>query len=87
MKNLNKTKIPIFSSHSVFFVSKGNLFDVNWYSRFKSTYLQCLIYADDIAVLTESASGLQKKLKKLKAYSADWCLNVKGERHLQYIVL
>ena len=28
MKSLNKTETPIFNIRSVFFVSKGNLFDV-----------------------------------------------------------
>ena len=42
----------------------------------KNTYLHCLMYADDVVVLSESALDLQEKLKKLEAYCADWCLNV-----------
>ena len=42
----------------------------------KNTYLHCLMYADDVVILSESALGLQEKLKKLEAYCADWCLNV-----------
>ena len=34
------------------------------------------MYADDVVILSESALGLQEKLKKLEAYCADWCLNV-----------
>ena len=42
----------------------------------KITYLHCLMYADDVVILSESALGLQEKLKKLEAYCADWCLYV-----------
>ena len=34
------------------------------------------MYADDVVILSESALGLQEKLKKLEAYCADWGLNV-----------
>ena len=42
----------------------------------KNTYLHCLMYADDVVILSESALGLQEKLKKLEACCADWYLNV-----------
>ena len=38
--------------------------------------LHCLMYADDVIILSESASGLQEKLKILENYCSDWCLNV-----------
>ena len=38
--------------------------------------LHCLMYADDVIILSESASGLQEKLKILENYCSDWCLKV-----------
>ena len=34
------------------------------------------MYADDVVILSESAAGLQNKLRKLENYCADWCLDV-----------
>ena len=38
--------------------------------------LHCLMYADDIVLLSTSASGLQEKLNKLNDFCQDWCLGV-----------
>ena len=38
--------------------------------------LNCLLYADDVILLSQNEVGLQKCLKKLKSYCADWCLEV-----------
>ena len=38
--------------------------------------LHCLMYADDIVLLSTSASGLQEKLNKLNDFCQDWCLEV-----------
>lgn len=46
----------------------------------KNRYLHCLMYADDVVILSESASGLQEKLKRLEDYCADWCLNVNVDK-------
>ena len=42
--------------------------------------LHCLMYADDVVILTESATGLQEKLNKLEEFCADWCLNVNTDK-------
>ena len=38
--------------------------------------LHCLMYADDIILLSSSAKGLQEKLNILGKYCDDWCLTV-----------
>ena len=38
--------------------------------------VHCLMYADDIVLLSSSAQGLQCKLDKLHSYCKEWCLNV-----------
>ena len=38
--------------------------------------LHCLMYADDIVLLSTSASGLQEKLNKFNDVCQDWCLEV-----------
>ena len=38
--------------------------------------LNCLMYADDIVLLSTSSTGLQDKLDKLSKYCNDWCLDV-----------
>ena len=40
------------------------------------TLINCLMYADDIVLLSNSADGLQQKLYKLQEYCNDWCLSV-----------
>ena len=48
--------------------------------KLQNKYLHCLMYADDVVILSESAVGLQNKLEKKKKkpenYCADWCLDV-----------
>lgn len=38
--------------------------------------VNCLMYADDVILLSSSATGLQKRLDKLGKYCNDWCMNV-----------
>ena len=38
--------------------------------------VHCLMYADDIVLLSSSAQGLQCKLDRLHSYCKEWCLNV-----------
>lgn len=38
--------------------------------------LHCLLYADDLVLLSTSPEGLQSKLDCLEKYCNDWCLNV-----------
>jgi retron-type reverse transcriptase len=42
--------------------------------------LMCLMYADDIVLLSESASGLQNSLNALKGYCSNWGLNVNQKK-------
>ena len=38
--------------------------------------VHCLMYADDIILLSKSAKGLQEKFDILNTYCKDWCLTV-----------
>ena len=38
--------------------------------------VHCLMYADDIILLSKSVKGLQEKFDILNAYCKDWCLTV-----------
>jgi hypothetical protein len=38
--------------------------------------VHCLMYADDIILLSKSAKGLQEKLDILNTYCKGWCLTV-----------
>ena len=38
--------------------------------------VDCLMYADDIVILSDTEKGLQKRLDILQAYCMKWCLNV-----------
>ena len=40
------------------------------------TLINCLMYADDNVLLSNSADDLQQKLYKLQEYCNDWCLSV-----------
>ena len=39
-------------------------------------YINCLLYADDLVLMSLSESGLQKQLDKLDEYCKDWGLNI-----------
>ena len=38
--------------------------------------LDCLMYADDVILLSSSSAGLQSKLDLLQAFCEDWCLSI-----------
>ena len=38
--------------------------------------LNCLMYADDVILLSKSDMGLQRCLKKLESYCERWCLDI-----------
>jgi len=42
--------------------------------------VHCLMYADDIILLSSSAQGLQQKLNRLNEYCKDWCLNINTDK-------
>ena len=38
--------------------------------------LNCLMYADDIVIMSTSAEGLQQRISILEKYCSDWCMKV-----------
>ena len=38
--------------------------------------IDCLMYADDIVIFSNTKSGLQKKVDKLHEYCKEWCLEI-----------
>jgi hypothetical protein len=38
--------------------------------------INCLMYADDVILLSQTEVGLQSKLHKLQSFCNDWCLEV-----------
>ena len=42
--------------------------------------IHCLMYADDIILLSTSAAGLQEKLNLLDKFCQDWCLSVNTQK-------
>ena len=85
-ENLPHVSIPaLASSKAVFSPPLFNLFIADLPSIFHEScdpvtlhnrILSCLMYADDLVLLSESEKGLQNSLDKLKAYSKKWNLTV-----------
>ena len=48
--------------------------------RLSTAYLHCLIYADEVVLLSASAAGMQDKLKRLEEFCDDWRLNVNTDK-------
>ena len=48
--------------------------------RLDNTDLSCLLYADDLILLSESKAGLQKCLSKLEIYAKKWILNINKKK-------
>ena len=42
--------------------------------------LQCLLYADDIVVFSETKNGLQRCMKKIEAYTEKWKMNLNRKK-------
>ncbi|XP_063426826.1 uncharacterized protein LOC134710401 [Mytilus trossulus] len=42
--------------------------------------IHCLMYADDIVILSNSAEGLQEKLNELHNFCNDWCLDINTKK-------
>ena len=61
----------------IFINDLPDIFDISCHGVDIGTYhLNCLLYADDVILLSQSEVGLQNCLKKLENYCADWCLDV-----------
>ena len=61
----------------IFINDLPDIFDISCHGVDIGTYhLNCLLYADDVILLSQSEVGLQYCLKKLENYCADWCLDV-----------
>ena len=52
----------------------------------ESVSLNCLLYADDLVVMSETETGIQNCLNKLHVYCKKWCLQIHMNR-TQYFVI
>lgn len=88
---LEKGSTPFFKSHvgvkqgcnlsptlfNMFINDIPNLFNSSCAPvKLGKTELNCLLYADDLVLLSESKSGLQNCLTKLGSYTKKWKLNI-----------
>ena len=48
--------------------------------KLSDLYVHCLMYADDLVLMSLTADGLQNKLNKLDAYCKDWSLEVNKKK-------
>ena len=48
--------------------------------RLNNSKVDCLLYADDLVILSTSEEGLQRKLNKLENYCATWRLGLNEEK-------
>lgn len=44
--------------------------------KLHDTVLNCLMFADDLVIISQSATGLQKCLNNLQQYCSKWCLTI-----------
>lgn len=66
---------PIF--FNIFLSDLPNIFDLNCHPvKLNNTSLHCLLYADDLILLSESSDGLQNAIDKLHQYCLKWKLIV-----------
>ena len=73
--NLSPTLFNIFMN------DVPNLFDDSCDPvRLGNTNLNCLLYADDLVLLSESQKGLQSCLTKLERYTNRWKLNINKKK-------
>ena len=49
--------------------------------KLKSVSLDCLLYADDLLLVSETEVGIQNCLNKLHVYCKKWCLKINMKRH------
>ena len=45
-----------------------------------SAYFNCLLYADDVVLVSQSARGLQNCLNKFGDYCQKWCLDINYDK-------
>ena len=50
------------------------------------TKISCLMYADDIVIISEKASGLQSALDKINTYCDKWDLDINVEKTKKMII-
>ena len=61
----------------IFINDLPDVFDNGCYGVDVGTYhLNCLLYADDVILLSRSEAGLQRCIAKLEQYCDEWCLEV-----------
>ena len=48
------------------------------------SHLNCLLYADDLSLISHSAEGLQDSLNKLSQYCQNWFLNINLKEKLKF---
>ena len=65
---------------NIFINNLIELFSPSDHSRFpvklKSVSLNCLLYADDLILMSETETGIQNCLNKLHVYCKSWCLQI-----------
>ena len=75
---------------NIFINDLVELFSPSDYSCFpvklKSVSLNCLLYADDLILLSETGTGIQNCLNKLQVYCKKWCLQINLKK-TQYLVI
>ena len=54
--------------------------------RLGNTNLNCLLYADDLVLLSESQKGLQSCLTKLEMYTNRWKLNINKKKYKIFLI-
>ena len=65
----------------IFINDLPDIFDNSCHGVEMGSYnLNCLLYADDVILLSKKEEGLQNCLKKLEKYCAEWCLDVNLEK-------
>ena len=65
----------------IFINDLPDIFDESCFGVDIGTYhLNCLLYADDVILLSKNEEGLHNCLTKLETYCADWCLDVNFDK-------
>ena len=54
--------------------------------KLESVSLNCLLYADNLILMSETENGIQNYLSKLRVYHKKWCLQINMKK-TQYLVI